>query len=72
MQDQKKTYSNFIQSFYCNDCITCQLITPLPHQKQKAEKQDFEGKKINHRISFDTKRTDITLFRKKLIYDGYS
>ena len=52
MQDQKKTYSNFIQTFYipntliwikdlCNDCITCNLIKPYPHQKQTARKKDI-------------------------------
>ena len=66
-QDQKKTYSNFIQNVYfpnapiwnkelCNDCITCQLNKLYPNQKQKAEKQDFKGQSLyfNNRISFDT------------------
>ena len=68
MQDQKKTYFKCIQFFYfsnaptcikelCNDCITCQLNKPNPHQKQIAEKQDFKGQSLyfNHRISIDTK-----------------
>ena len=64
----EKTYSNNIQNFYFpkapnwikilrNDCITCQLKIPYPHQKQIAEKQDFEGQNLyfNHRISYETK-----------------
>ena len=41
----------------CNNCITCQLNKPYPHQKQIAEKQDFKGQSscFNDRISFDTK-----------------
>ena len=67
-QEQKKTYSNFIQTFYfpnapiwikllCNDFITCQLNKAYPNQKQIAEKQDFKGQSLysNHRISSDTK-----------------
>ena len=63
-----KTYSESIQNFYfpnapiwikvvCNDCITCQLNTLYPYQKQKAEKQDFKGQSLyfDHRISFNTK-----------------
>ena len=47
----------FELKYYCNDCITCQLNEPYPHQKQKEEKQDFKGQSIyfNHRKSFDTK-----------------
>ena len=69
MQDQKKTYSNFIHNLHfpiapiwpkilCNDCTPCQLNKPYPHQKQIAEKQDFMGQSLyfNHRISFDTKK----------------
>ena len=68
MQDQKKTYPNFIKKFHfpnapiwikvlCNDCITYQLNKSYPHQKQIAEKQDFKGQRLyfNHRFSFDTK-----------------
>ena len=64
----EKTYSNFIQNFFfpnapiwikvlCNDCITYQLGTPYPHQKQTAEKQDFKGHSLffKQRISFDIK-----------------
>ena len=63
-----KTYSNFIQNFYFlnakirvevlrNDCITCQINKPYPHQKQIEEKQEFKGQCLcfNHRFSFDTK-----------------
>ena len=50
---EKKTHSNSTQNFYfpnapiwikvlCNDCITCQLNKPYPHQKQTAEKQNFK------------------------------
>ena len=44
----------------CNDCITCPLNKPIPHQKQLAEKekQDSEGQNLycnHHRTSFDTK-----------------
>ena len=69
MQDQKKKYSNFIQTFnspkapirikvLCNDCITCRINKkPYPNQKLIAEKQDVKGQNLyfNHRISFDTK-----------------
>ena len=68
MQVQKKTYSKIIQSFncpklpirtkvLCNNCIICQINKPFPHQKQLAEKQDFEGQSLyfNQSISFDTK-----------------
>ena len=64
----EKTYSHSIQNFHfanapiwikvlCNDCITCQLNKPYPHEKQLAEKQYFKGQRFsfNHRISFDTK-----------------
>ena len=51
----EKTYSNFLQHFYspnapiwveelCNDCKTCQLNKPHPHQNQTAEKQDLKHK----------------------------
>ena len=50
-----KTDLSFIQKFYfpnapfwikilCNNCISCQISKPFPHQKQLAEKQDFKGK----------------------------
>ena len=65
----EKMYSNFIHNLHfrkapiwvkmlCNDCTTCRLNKPYPHQKKIAEKQDFKGQGLffNHRISFDTKK----------------
>ena len=53
----RKKHSNFTQNFYfsnapiwikvlVNDCITCQLNKPYPHQKQIAEKQDFKAQSL--------------------------
>ena len=47
---QKLTKFLFWNKILCNDCITCQLNKPYPHQKQIAVKQDFKAQSLyfNH------------------------
>ena len=79
----ERTYSNFSQNFYfpnapiwtkvlCNDCTTCQLIKPFPHETQATGKQDFKGQILcfNYKFSFGTKSPYIPLLIGKFVYTG--
>ena len=81
----EKRYSNFIQNVYfpnapiwikvlCNDCTTCHLNnhTQIKNQSQKKTRF-YRTKSIFQSQNFIRyKRTNITILRRKLIYNGHS